>query len=46
MLILNHDWQFLPKPFMFQALKQKIEQMLDDNPKSNRDPADFGSPGK
>ena len=44
MLVLNHGWQFLPKPFMFQALKHKIEGMLNDKPDSERDPADFGSP--
>jgi two-component system, cell cycle sensor histidine kinase and response regulator CckA len=44
MLVLNHGWQLLPKPFMFQALRQTIEAMLNDKPKANRDPADFGSP--
>jgi two-component system cell cycle sensor histidine kinase/response regulator CckA len=46
MLVLNHGWQFLPKPFMFQALKDKIEDILNDKPDSERDPADFGSPAK
>jgi DNA-binding response OmpR family regulator len=44
MLVLNHGWQLLPKPSMFQALKQTIEAMLNDKPRANRDPADFGSP--
>jgi two-component system cell cycle sensor histidine kinase/response regulator CckA len=46
MLVLNHGWQFLPKPFMFQILKQRIESMLNDKPESDRDPSDFGSPAQ
>lgn len=46
MLVLNNDWQFLPKPFMFQILKQRIERMLKDKPQSNRDPSNFGSPAQ
>jgi two-component system, cell cycle sensor histidine kinase and response regulator CckA len=46
MLVLNHGWQFLPKPFMPQMLKQKIESMLKDQPESGRDISDFGSPAE
>jgi DNA-binding response OmpR family regulator len=46
MLVLNHGWQFLSKPFMFQILRQRIERMLSDKPKSDRDPSDFGNPAQ
>jgi DNA-binding response OmpR family regulator len=46
MLVLDHGWQFLPKPFMPDLLKQKIESLLKDQPKSGRDTSDFGSPAK
>ena len=46
MLVLNHGWQFLPKPFMPQMLKEKIALMLNDQPESGRDISDFGSPAE
>jgi len=45
-LVLDRGWQFLSKPIMFQALKQKIERMLNDKPEPSRDPSDFRSPAK
>jgi DNA-binding response OmpR family regulator len=46
MLVLNHGWQFLPKPFMFEVLRKRIDGMLNQQPKSNRNPSDFGSPAE
>jgi FixJ family two-component response regulator len=46
MLVLNHGWQFLSKPFMFQILKQNIESMLNHRPGCGRDTSDFGRPAK
>lgn len=46
MLVLDHGWQFLPKPVMPQMVKQKIESMLKDQPESGRDTSDFGSPAE
>ncbi len=46
MLVLNHGWQFLPKPLMFQVLRERIDSMLNQRPTSNRNPSDFGSPAE
>jgi CheY-like chemotaxis protein len=46
MLVLDKGWQFLPKPIMFQGLKQKIESMLNDGPEPSCDPSGFGSAAK
>ena len=40
-LVLDHGWQFLSKPFMFQIMKQNIESMLNNKLESSRDASDF-----
>ena len=32
MLLLNEGWQFLPKPFMSNMLKARIQDLLRDEP--------------
>jgi hypothetical protein len=32
MLLLNEGWQFLPKPFMSNLLKDRIHHLLEDRP--------------
>jgi two-component system, cell cycle sensor histidine kinase and response regulator CckA len=46
MLVLDHGWQFLPKPFMPDLLKKQIETMLKEEPESGRDKSDFGRPSE
>ena len=32
MLVLNNGWQFLPKPFMFDMLRDRIRDFLSEQP--------------
>jgi two-component system cell cycle sensor histidine kinase/response regulator CckA len=43
MLLLNEGWQFLPKPFMSNLLKERIEHLLLEQPAR---PESAGRPGK
>jgi len=33
MLLLNEGWQFLPKPFMFNLLRERLQHLLQVQPK-------------
>jgi DNA-binding response OmpR family regulator len=43
MLLLNEGWQFLPKPFMSNLLKERIQHLLLDE---TARPDSAASPGK
>jgi two-component system cell cycle sensor histidine kinase/response regulator CckA len=44
MLLLNEGWQFLPKPFMCNMLKDRVRHLLTDQPHDGKQALGLSAP--